>query len=155
MAGIAITDESCWGCRFGELHQINGGVRDEGPSGCYFTCTHGLETCSPELDPSAFRCSVWGGTTLNLFEQEAVRHQVALRDDYRCILHPERHGNSIHHLDYRSGHASGSPLIWRMDNMATLCNECHDEAHQHPKEMRQRLQERMTELYQYQYEEET
>lgn len=91
---------------------------------------------------------------LSLDEQEAMRRLVALRDDYHCILHPTKQGSSIHHIDYRSGHASGSSLIWRMENMATLCYECHDETHQHPKEMRQRLLKRMQELYNYVYLEE-
>lgn len=89
---------------------------------------------------------------LSLDEQKAIRHLVALRDDYHCILHPERHGNSIHHLCYRSGGVTGSSTIWQMKNMATLCNECHNECHQHPLIMRRKLLKRMQELYDYSYD---
>lgn len=87
-------------------------------------------------------------------QRKALRRKVALRDNYRCILHPTRLGNSVHHILHRSYTVTGSALIWQEKNMATLCNECHAECHQHPLRRRKELLERMMELYQYQYNDE-
>jgi len=80
-------------------------------------------------------------------ECDDLRQQVAVRDNYHCILHPNRLGGSIHHIVYRSHTKSRSETVWQERNMCTLCNECHSEAHSHPKEMRKKLLRRMVELY--------
>jgi len=85
-------------------------------------------------------------------EQEALRRQVAVRDNYRCILHPKRLGGSIHHIIHRSFTKSRSATIWQKKNMCVLCTECHPtECHKHPLEMRRKLLKKMAKLYGYDY----
>lgn len=83
---------------------------------------------------------------------EIIRRAVALRDDYRCILHPGRLAPDVHHVIHRSYTAKNHPLIWQPKNMCSVCVECHVEAHQkHPLIMRDRFMKKMIELYNFDY----
>lgn len=84
---------------------------------------------------------------------KALRHQVALRDNYHCVLCGNP-ATSVHHIIYRSFTKSGSATIWQLKNMVSLCTQCHAKCHQHPLEMRRLLLKRMVELYQYRYDDE-
>jgi 5-methylcytosine-specific restriction endonuclease McrA len=86
-------------------------------------------------------------------ECDALRRAVAVRDNYHCILHPDRLGGSVHHIVYRSHTKSRSETVWQEKNMCVLCTECHPgEVHSHPREMRVKLLKRMVELYGYNYD---
>lgn len=87
---------------------------------------------------------------LSNYQCNILRHAVALRDDYCCIL-CGKPGNSEHHILFRSYTGKGSALIWQMSNMCVLCNKCHAEAHAHPKVMRNKLLRKMMELHNIEY----
>ena len=59
-------------------------------------------------------------------ESKSVRLRWAVldRDGWQCTC--GKPAAAVHHIVHR-GHALW-PLIWREENMLSLCNECHDRA---------------------------
>lgn len=79
-------------------------------------------------------------------EQEALRRQVAVRDDYRCIL-CNQPAVDVAHIVPRSHGVKNSAVIWSLKNLACCCRRCHIET----KDQRRRFLKRMQEIYNYDY----
>lgn len=85
-------------------------------------------------------------------DSEKLRLKVLERDSYLCIncLCEGRlkRAEDVHHIVHR-GKAPES-LIWRLENMISLCRDCHNKANS--KEAKRRHLHFMEERYGYRYE---
>ena len=79
-------------------------------------------------------------------QREALRRQVALRDNYRCIL-CNKPAVDIAHIVPRSHGVKNSAVIWQEANMCCSCRACHIET----RAQRKKFLKRMQELYAFDY----
>ena len=75
-----------------------------------------------------------------------LRREVAVRDDYKCVLCGSP-AVDIAHIVPRSHGATGSAVIWQLKNMCCSCRSCHKET----RAQRRKLLLKMAELYNYDY----
>ncbi|MFO7943479.1 MAG: HNH endonuclease, partial [Anaerolineales bacterium] len=56
---------------------------------------------------------------------QATRRAVLRRDKYRCTVCGRRNNLHIHHV----GLKAGTPGAENLDNLTTLCGQCHNRVH--------------------------
>ena len=81
-------------------------------------------------------------------ETDALRREVAVRDNSLCIL-CGKPAVDIAHIVPKSHGVKHSAVIWQLKNMACSCRACHIET----RDQRTKLLKRMMELYGYKYAE--
>ena len=77
---------------------------------------------------------------------DSLRREVAVRDNYQCIL-CNAPAVDICHIVPRSHGVKNSAVIWQPKNLACCCRSCHKET----RAQRRKFLERMQELYGYNY----